>query len=144
MDKSKINKEKNYKSHNALRRIVIILLVLIFSCLHLFHRWNKYEDMQINENLKLAESIGSLLHRDHIEMLTSYDNRDIESVGYYLEESLVNIVETTDSIYYAYLLKEEGDRLKIVADSSKAQSGTSKVIRRTCEEAEEVTEETEA
>lgn len=138
MDKSKINKEKNYKSHNALRRIVIILLVLILSCLHLFHRWNKYEDMQINENLKLAESIGSLLHTDHIEMLTSYDNRDIESVGYYLEESLVNIVESTDSIYYAYLLKEEGDRLKIVADSSKAESGTSKAIRRTCEEAEEV------
>ena len=71
-------------------------------------------------------------------MLTSYDNRDIESVGYYLEESLVNIVESTNSIYYAYLLKEEGDRLKIVADSSKAESGTSKAIRRTCEEAEEV------
>ena len=138
MDKSKINKEKNYKSHNTLRIIVIIFLVLILSCLYLLHRWNKHEDMQVKENLKLAESIASLLHTDHIEMLTSYDNRDIELVGYYLEESLVNLVETTDSIYYAYLLKEEVDGVKIVVDSSKAESGTSKPIRRTCEEAEEV------
>ena len=53
-----------------------------------------------------------------------------------MEESLVQLVEESNVIYYAYILKEEGGSTKIVADSKAAKSETSRPIRKTCEGAD--------
>lgn len=127
-------KEKQDGFNRRLKRIILVSLIVALTCIYLFYAWRKYESIQIRENLKLAESIASLFHTEHIESIV-YDEGN-EEVGSYLEKSLINLIETTDSIYYAYLLKEEEDGVKIVVDSARAESGTSKPIRRTCEEAE--------
>lgn len=138
MDKSiKLDDKKEQSGFNKrFKRIMLVSLTVVLTCIYLFHAWDKYENIQIREGIKLSESIASLLHTDHIENINNSEKEsEFES---YLEESLVKLVETTDSIYYAYLLKDGEEGIKISVDSSRAEKGTSKPIKRTCEEAEDI------
>jgi len=98
------DKEKQDIFNRRLKRIILVSLIVASTCIYLFNAWGKYESIQIRENLKLAESIASLLHTDHIENINKSEKEsEFES---YLEESLVKLVETTDSIYYTILFRK--------------------------------------
>ncbi len=89
------------------------------------------------EATNLAQSVGSLLHVEHIAELAS-SNQATAPDGCLVEESLTHLVEVTDSIYYAYILKQQSGSISVIADSSAANSDTSHPTRRSCEETADI------
>lgn len=85
---------------------VIILIVVLFSGLYLHFAWKKYEDMAVKEALQLARSLESIFHTEHIEALSG-GSEDLEKPEYHMaKNSLIKLVETTQSVQYAYFLAE--------------------------------------
>lgn len=87
------------------------------------------------EAIQLAQSVGSLLHTEHIvswgEEAGANDNRLVE-------QSLTQLVEVTDSIYYAYVIKQQNGNITVIADSSSADFGTSLPTEHSYEKTEKI------
>jgi hypothetical protein len=120
----------------SFRVISLALVAIMLGGFYLQFAWSRYQKAAESEALRLAQSIESLLHVEHIEMLALDD--PTASEGHLVEQSLVHLVEATDSIYYAYILRQQGEDIAIIADSSSADSDTSNPIARHCEETTEV------
>ncbi len=116
--------------------ISLSLIALLLGGLYLGFAWNRYQQAVEAEALRLAGSIKALLHVEHIEALSPEDLDTAESL--LVTQSLVHLVEATEPIYYAYILKQKDDGIVVAADSAAAQSITSKPIKRLCEETTEV------
>lgn len=121
---------KNVKTYINLKIICIVLIVAILVSLFLFSTWNRYGEMAEIGAKDLAQSIGAIMHVDHIEgMGEEADDQD----SLLVHQSLEGLVENTESIYYAYLLKEEMGDIKVIADSSAADSSSSQPTMTSCE-----------
>lgn len=114
-----------------------VLIVVILASLYLYFAWSRYQQMAKLEATNLAQSVGSLLHVEHIAELAS-SNQATAPDGCLVEESLTHLVEVTDSIYYAYILKQQSGSISVIADSSAANSDTSHPTRRSCEETADI------
>ena len=131
---NKQNKKSLFKIGNnqiSLRIIYLIIIVLVLASLYLNFAWNRYQEMAKSEATQLGQSVGSLLHVEHIVELSE---QAAASEYHLVERSLTQLVEVTDSIYYAYILEENNGDISIVVDSSAADSITSRPIRSSCEE----------
>ena len=96
---------------------VIILIVVLFSGLYLHFAWKKYEDMAVKEALQLARSLESIFHTEHIEALSG-GSEDLEKPEYHMaKNSLIKLVETTQSVQYAYFLAERDGEVVFLVDS---------------------------
>lgn len=111
------------------RLISMLLLAAIFAAVYLGIAWNRYQRMAESEAKQVAESVGSLLHADHIAALSDDANSPEATL---VQESLTNLVEITDSIHYAYILEENGSDIAIVADSD-VEIGGLRPTRHSCE-----------
>jgi diguanylate cyclase (GGDEF)-like protein/PAS domain S-box-containing protein len=123
----------NYKKTPlSVMMLSTVLIAAILGGLYLGYAFNRYKKMAESQAVQLAESVASLIHVEHIEELSEQaDTSDARLV----EESLVDLVEVTDSIYYAYILKQNDDgSITVSIDSSAADSATSRPTRRNCEE----------
>lgn len=118
--------------------ISTILIVIILASLYLNSVWNKYQDMAKSESLELAQSIESLIHTEHITTLVSKDGKDKGIDEQLVEKSLVRLVESTSSIYYSYILKQEDENYFVIADSKANDPSISADRRRNCEETTEI------
>lgn len=126
---------KSKENIRPLRIISIILIVLILASLFLNFAWNRYKEMAEMGAKQLAQSVVALLHVEHIEaMVQQAEAQD----NHLVEQSLENLVEDTESIYYAYILKEEREDIIIIADSSAADSIISQPTMASCESTVEI------
>lgn len=125
----------NTKTHIMLSIVSVALIVVVLSGLYLRFAWNRYQQMQELEALKVAKSVESLLHVEHIAGLVSDDRTQNSNL---VEQSLVRLVEATDSIYYAYILKQQNENIVVITDSSAAGTGTFSPMRLSCEETVEI------
>ena len=115
--------------------ISIILVLTVLAGLYLSIAWYRYKRMGELQAIQLAQSVGSLLHVEHIAQL--YQQADSpESLLF--EQSLVQLVEVTDPIYYAYILQRNNGSISITVDSSDADSDTSLPANRSCSETIEI------
>lgn len=120
------------KHSTTIKLVLIALCFLLISVIYLRFAWQRYQNGAEAEALRLAHSVESLLHVHDVEQLSrEHDDSDERRL---IESSLTHLVESTDSIYYAYILKREGDGIMVMADSAAAKMGTSRPIRRICEE----------
>lgn len=126
------NSAKNCKPIKTISTAVIAVTLAI---LYLSFAWQRYHRMAEMEIMHLAKSVASLLHVEHIETLGEQEEFSDEHL---VEQSLTHLVEVTDSIYYAYILKQQDQSITIAVDSSAADSATSAPTKRICEETIEI------
>lgn len=126
---------KSAKKHITLTIISLVLIMAVLASLYLSFALYRYERMAISEATQLAQSVGSLLHVEHIAELGEQDE---VPDGRLVERSLTHLVEVTDSIYYAYVLKQQNGNIKVIVDSATAESSTSRLTRSSCEETVEI------
>ena len=126
---------QNMKTRAIFSIVSMVLIASMLAGLYLHFAWNRYSRMAKDEALQLAQSVEALLHPEHIAALgESLAVSDAASV----EQSLERLVESTDSIYYAYILKQENGSIVVMADSSAADSPTSSPTKSSCEETAEI------
>lgn len=126
---------KSAKIRIPLTIISTVVIVAILASLYLSFAWYRYHQMAKSEAVQLAQSVGSLLHVEHIVALG--EQAEIQD-GRLVEQALTQLVEVTDSIYYAYVLKRQSGNITIVVDSSAADSITSHPTKHSCEETAEI------
>jgi diguanylate cyclase (GGDEF)-like protein/PAS domain S-box-containing protein len=115
--------------------ISIILVLTVLAGLYLSIAWYRYKRMGELQAIQLAQSVGSLLHVEHIAQL--YQQADSPE-SLLVEQSLVQLVEVTDPIYYAYILQRNNGSISITVDLSDADSDTSLPANRSCSETIEI------
>ena len=115
--------------------ISIILVLTVLAGLYLSIAWYRYKRMGELQAIQLAQSVGSLLHVEHIAQL--YQQADSPE-SLLVEQSLVQLVEVTDPICYAYILQRNNGSISITVDSSDADSDTSLPANRSCSETIEI------
>jgi diguanylate cyclase (GGDEF)-like protein/PAS domain S-box-containing protein len=115
--------------------ISIILVLTVLAGLYLSIAWYRCKRMGELQAIQLAQSVGSLLHVEHIAQL--YQQADSPE-SLLVEQSLVQLVEVTDPIYYAYILQRNNGSISITVDSSDADSDTSLPANRSCSETIEI------
>lgn len=128
---------KHMKVRTIFSIVSMGLIVCILAGLYLHFAWNRYSHMAKDEALQLAQSVEALLHPEHIVALV-LDGPQALSEAATVEQSLVRLVEENDSIYYAYILKQQGENIVVITDSSGADSPTSNPTKRSCEETAEI------
>ena len=129
---------KHMKVRTIFSIVSMGLIVCILAGLYLHFAWNRYSHMAKDEALQLAQSVEALLHPEHIAALALDDSLPALAEAATVEQSLVRLVETTDWIYYAYILKQQSENIVVIADSSAAVSDTSNPTKRSCEETAEI------
>jgi hypothetical protein len=101
--------------------LILILVTLLLSSLYLSFAWDRYQKIAASEAVVLAQSLESLLHFEHIEKLSG-GVEDIQKPEYIItKRSLMQLVETTNPIHFAYVLEEragEISRLALVVDET--------------------------
>lgn len=126
-----ISKDKKPDNENRLKEaftnkkhvfIIFLVVFILLSLIYLRFVWNKYHDAASLEAITLAESVGSLLHAEHVAKLSG-SSSDLEKNEYILTSlSLANLAKASDSIHFAYLLGEENDNMIFLADSESPES----------------------
>lgn len=129
---------KHMKARTIFPIVSIVLIASILAGLYLYFAWNRYNRMAKDEALQRAQSVEALLHAEHIAALALDDSLPALAEAATVEQSLVRLVETTDWIYYAYILKQQSENIVVIADSSAAVSDTSNPTKRSCEETAEI------
>ena len=101
-------------------RFVIALtavILLVASLSYLKYSWHHNNDVVSSEAVMLAESIESMVHPHHISDLLG-SNEDIGNPDYDLaKDSLINLVDTTELIHFAYFFALREDEIIILMDS---------------------------
>ncbi len=132
------NGRKTISLHTLSAVLAAIFILVMLSGSYLRFVWNRYQNMAENQALQLGWSIEAMLHIEHILELVSDSSAPVSTEAIFVEHSLTHLVESTDAIYYAYILKQQDGRTLVVADSSGAQSSTSKPTKRSCEQTVEI------
>src|SRR5690554_4621300 len=95
------------------RFVIIIIIVIILSGLYLGYACGKYRYIAEKEALQLVNSVEAFLPESQIYdlSLSIKDSQETKATSMdFIEQSLSRFVETTESIYYAYILKkQDGD-----------------------------------
>jgi len=100
--------------------VVFVVIILLVSGLYLHFAWVRYREVAGSEVIILAQSIESLLHPEHITSL-SVSDEDLENPKYLMiKRSLERLIESTDSIRFAYLLCERDGQIVFMVDSELA------------------------
>lgn len=101
---------------------LILVVAITSSVLYLHFSWNKYRDIASAEAVMLAESLESLLHPEHIAVLSG-NEEDLQKQEYtMLKLSLMRLVKTTNPIRFAYLMGERNGNIVILMDSESSDS----------------------
>lgn len=102
--------------------IIYTVIALSLSGLYLRFSWNRYQDIASSEAVMLAESLESVFHPEHIEVLSGAQE-DIEKPEYVMIKlSLTRLVKTANPIRFAYLMRERNGSIIILVDSESPDS----------------------
>lgn len=102
--------------------ILCVIIILALSILYLHFEWRKYEDIASSEAIQLGESLESLIYPDSISALDG-DSEDINKPEYILaKSSLIQLVQTTNSLHFAYLMMEKNGKVMFLVDSESPES----------------------
>ena len=122
-----MKKERSEQTHPAVdskteKRIKVSMIAMglvlaALSIAYLLFAWGRYQKMAKSEALMLAKSVQSLLHVEHIAVLSGSPS-DTALLDYQLtKRSLLQLVQTNSQIRFAYLLGKRGDSLLFLIDS---------------------------
>lgn len=101
---------------------VLIVFFIGFVVHYLLYTYNRYEDSAKDEAIILAQSLESLIHYDHIKELEGSIN-DLDDPEYHLAKAgLIRLVETTNDIHFAYIIKQIDNEMIIIMDSETVDS----------------------
>ena len=97
------------KIKSNLYKIIIFAVVIIsLSSFYLVYAWDRYQDVAESEAIMLAQSLEAVFHPEHIAELTGSAD-DLEKYDYKLtKQSLIQLLETSNPIQFAYLMIEIG------------------------------------
>ena len=108
--------------HLRFVEVVLIVFFIGFVFHYLIYTYNRYEDNAKDEAIILAQSLESLIHYDHIAALSGSLN-DLDDPEYHLAKTgLTRLVETTNDIHFAYIIKQIDNKMIIVMDSEMVDS----------------------
>ena len=108
----------NSKICARIMAIVLAFITVTLASLNLYYSWNRYQQFAESEALHLAESAANLLPASHIAALLQ-NPEDQESPEYrFIKESLVKLVEKSNSVHYAFILYEKNGGFFSLADSN--------------------------
>ena len=98
------------------------LIVLIISGLYLHYEFHKYQEIASSEAVQLAESLESVMPTQYVSQLTG-NAFDVEKPIYtLLKTKLIQLVDTTNPIRFAYLMAERNGDLVFLMDSESPES----------------------
>ena len=126
------------------RLLVIVFIAVIFalSGLYLRFAWQRYENIASSEAVMLAQSLVTLIHSEEIAELSG-SLADLEKPAYrMLKSSLMQLVNTTNPIHFAYLIQEQAGSIVILMDSESPTSADFSPPGQIYEEADESYRET--
>ncbi len=110
------------KKRIRLTMIAMVTVLTILSIFYLVYVWNRNQKTAETEAIVLAESVESLLHAEHVANLTG-SAEETNSPNYQLtKRSLMQLVQSSDQIRFAYLLARKGDNLIFLIDSEPESS----------------------
>ena len=96
---------------------VSTLMVILLGGLYLRFTWNRYVSDASHEIVNLAQSLESLFHPEHVAALSGTMD-DLEKPEYLTaRNSLIRLVQSNDSIHFAYLYGERDGQLFFLLDS---------------------------
>lgn len=107
------------KANRRIRITIVAMMSVLtmLSIVYLHYVWNRYQKEAETEAVVLAESVESLLHVEHIFSLTGTE-ADVGSENYEMtKRSLLQLVQSSDQIRFAYLLAKKDDSLIFLVDS---------------------------
>lgn len=114
---------KAMKSKYIVVRIIIFtIIIVVLSGLYLVYAWNRYKDEASSQAIALANSIEAVMPLRHISKLSGsvedLDNPEYEMI----KHNLMQLVEATNPIYFAYLMAERAENIVILMDSESQES----------------------
>ena len=120
--KHKISAFADISSKDIYTAIKCNLIVLLICGLYLIFAWNRYQQAASSEAIHLAQSVESLLHREHIAEISGVPG-DVEKPEYMMiKDSLTQLVEATNSYSFAYLMKQKAGEIIFLVDSESPES----------------------
>ena len=110
------------RKSSKVRVIIFSMIIVVLSGLYLIYSWNKYQNIAESEAIMLAESLESVIHSDQIAKLSG-SAEDLEKSVYKMtKQSLMQLVETTNPIRFAYLMGERDGKIIVFIDSESSDS----------------------
>lgn len=100
------------------RTVVLVVIALMLSCFYLRFAWGRYQDMRASDTIDLAQSLETLLPIDHILKLSEEAEAPGSPDYSLVKNRLIRLVQTTNSIHYAYLAVERDGRVSVLVDSN--------------------------
>lgn len=110
------------RKSSKVRVIIFSMIIVVLSGLYLIYSWNKYQDVAGSEAIMLAESLESVIHSDQIAKLSGSAEDLEKSVYKVTKQSLIQLVETTNPIRFAYLMGERDGNIVFLMDSEPSDS----------------------
>lgn len=105
-----------------MRIIIFTMIIVVLSGVYLVYAWNRHQDVAESEAIMLAQSLESVFHPEHITNLTG-SSEDLGKSDYKMtKQSLIQLVETTNPIRFAYLMIERDGNIVFLMDSEPADS----------------------
>ena len=105
-----------------LSTIVFAVIIVLLSSIYLRIEWKKYQNIASSEAIQLAQSLESLIHPEHITELSG-GPEDLKNPDYMLAKlSLERLVDTTNSLRFAYILAERDGSIVFLLDSESSDS----------------------
>ncbi|NCB51028.1 MAG: diguanylate cyclase [Clostridia bacterium] len=102
--------------------IISTLIVLFIFSLHLYSEWRRYQDQASSEAIQLGQSLETLLPPQLTEALLG-SVYNVEQPEYIIaKNSLMRLVDTTNLIRFAYLMREQNGNLVFLIDSESPES----------------------
>lgn len=101
---------------------LLLFLYAVLSFLFLSYTFDRYERIASSEAIMLGQSLETMFHPEHLKSLKGSEE-DLVSPDYIMaKQNLVRLKETTNPIYFSYLLQKKGDQLIILMDSEDPDS----------------------
>ncbi|NLV57768.1 MAG: EAL domain-containing protein [Clostridiales bacterium] len=95
----------------------LIVTVFFLGGLYLHFSWRRYTQDASSQAMMVAQSLGSVLHSEHIAMFSG-SMKDLELPEYdQCKKSLIRLVETTNPIHAANVMGQRDGRLILMVDS---------------------------
>jgi len=101
----------------VLSTTIFTLIIIMLSSIYLFVEWNRYQNDFSGDAVDLAQSLKVLFNEDSVAKLSGSAD-DLEKTEYKsVKKDLMDLVEATDDIHYAYLLAEQEGNILMLSDS---------------------------
>lgn len=96
---------------------LLLFLYAVLSFLFLSYSFDRYEKIVSTEAIMLGKSLETMFHPEHLNNLKGSEE-DLGNPDYQMaKENLIRLKETTNPIYFSYLLQKKGDHLIMLMDS---------------------------